>query len=141
MELYIKVRVTLHVHWPLLGFDRVIVQRTGGRRHSLAISLLPEVTGDTSGYSGLFHVLKILVIDDFGLSALKGNEASDLLEVLEDRSERKSTIVTSQLPIDSWHEALRDPTISDAVLDRLLCNAHILSMTVNIHESQEVQGG
>ena len=49
--------------------------------------------------------------------------------MLEDRSERKSTIVTSQLPIDSWHEALGDPTISDAVLDRLLCNAHILSMT------------
>ena len=87
------------------------------------------MTGDTSGYSGVFRALKILVIDDFGLSVLKGNEASDLLEVLEDRSERKSTIVTSQLPVDSWHEALGDPTISDAVLDRLLCNSHILSMT------------
>nr|WP_272867009.1 ATP-binding protein [Ferrimicrobium acidiphilum] len=71
---------------------------------------------------------EILVIDDFGLTPLTGSEPSDLLEVLEDRSERKSTIVTSQLPVDSWHEALGDPTLSDAVLDRLLCNAHVIQM-------------
>jgi len=96
---------------------------------SCLVSHLLTVTEDTSGYLGVCHALKILVVDDFGLTPLTGSEASDLLEVLEDRSERKSTIVTSQLPIDSWHEALGDPTVSDAVLDRLLCNAHILSMT------------
>ena len=106
--------------------------------HSAAYRRAPALLSDLAlarGDGRYLRVLgtlsraEILVIDDFGLSALKGNEASDLLEVLEDRSERKSTIVTSQLPIDSWHEALGDPTISDAVLDRLLCNAHILSMT------------
>lgn len=76
---------------------------------------------------GLARV-EILVIDDFGLKSLSGNEPSDLLEVLDDRSERKSTIVTSQLPVDSWHSTLGDPTISDAVMDRLLQNSHIIEM-------------
>lgn len=76
---------------------------------------------------GLARV-EILVIDDFGLKSLSGNEPSDLLEVLDDRSERKSTIVTSQLPVDSWHSTLGDPTISDAVMDRLLHNSHIIEM-------------
>ena len=76
---------------------------------------------------GLARV-EILVIDDFALTQLSGSEPSDLLEVLDDRSERKSTIVTSQLPVDSWHQTLGDPTISDAVMDRLLHNSHIIQM-------------
>lgn len=76
---------------------------------------------------GLARV-EILVIDDFALTPLSGSEPSDLLEVLDDRSERKSTIVTSQLPVDSWHQTLGDPTISDAVMDRLLHNSHIIQM-------------
>ncbi|TAN25131.1 MAG: hypothetical protein EPN30_05335 [Actinomycetota bacterium] len=76
---------------------------------------------------GLARV-EILVIDDFALTPLAGSEPSDLLEVLDDRSERKSTIVTSQLPVDSWHQTLGDPTISDAVMDRLLHNSHIIEM-------------
>lgn len=72
--------------------------------------------------------VEILIIDDLGLSPLSQNEPSDLLEVLDDRCERRSTIVTSQLPVDSWHSTLGDPTISDAIMDRLIHNSHIIEM-------------
>ncbi len=105
--------------------------------HSALYKRAPALFADLSIARGDGRYLKllqglarveILVIDDFGLKSLSGNEPSDLLEVLDDRSERKSTIVTSQLPVDSWHSTLGDPTISDAVMDRLLHNSHIIEM-------------
>ena len=66
----------------------------------------------------------VLVIDDLGLQALTNQQAADLLEVIEDRHQRHATIVTSQLPIKQWHEALGEPTLADAILDRLLSNSH-----------------
>ena len=54
---------------------------------------------------------------------------SDLLEILEDRHQRASTIVTSQLPVEQWHEIIGSPTLADAILDRLVHNAHRLPMT------------
>jgi len=66
----------------------------------------------------------VLVIDDLGLQALTNQQAADLLEVIEDRHQRHATIVTSQLPVKQWHEALGEPTIADAILDRLLNNSH-----------------
>jgi DNA replication protein DnaC len=65
----------------------------------------------------------ILVIDDFGLSSLLGHQPTDLLEILEDRIDRRSTMVTSQLPIDAWHKLFPDPTFGEAVLDRLTHSA------------------
>lgn len=65
----------------------------------------------------------VLVIDDFALTPLNTDQASNLLEVIEDRSQLRSTIVTSQIPIGHWHEALGDPTLADAILDRLFENA------------------
>jgi DNA replication protein DnaC len=62
----------------------------------------------------------ILLIDDFGLSCLEEAERRELLEVMEDRSGSGSTVVTSQLPVSSWHEVIGEPTIADAVLDRLV---------------------
>ncbi|WP_338318142.1 ATP-binding protein, partial [Bradyrhizobium ottawaense] len=56
-------------------------------------------------------------------------ERRDLLEILEDRHGRASTIVTSQLPVDTWHGAIGDPTVADAILDRLVHNAHRLQLT------------
>lgn len=53
---------------------------------------------------------------------------SNLLEVIEDRHQRRATIVTSQLPIDHWHEALGEPTVADAIMDRLLDNAHRIEL-------------
>jgi len=66
----------------------------------------------------------VLVIDDFGLRPLTPDQAADLLEVVEDRAQVRSTVVTSQLPVAHWHEALGEPTVADAILDRLLQNAH-----------------
>jgi DNA replication protein DnaC len=66
----------------------------------------------------------VLVLDDFALSAPKDNERRDLLEVLEDRYGNRSTIITSQVPVDKWHDLLGEPTIADAILDRVVHNAH-----------------
>jgi len=60
---------------------------------------------------------------------LTAPERRDLLEILEDRHGRASTIVTSQLPVEHWHEAIGDPTLADAILDRLVHNAHRLKLT------------
>jgi len=67
---------------------------------------------------------KVLIIDDLGLAPMAAVERRDLLEVIEDRHGLTSTIVTSQIPIEHWHENIRDPTIADAILDRLVHNAH-----------------
>jgi DNA replication protein DnaC len=72
--------------------------------------------------------VEVLVLDDFGLQPLTDAQAADLLEVIEDRAGRRSTIVTSQLPIAHWHEGLGEPTVADAILDRLLHGAHRLEL-------------
>lgn len=70
----------------------------------------------------------LLILDDWGLAVLTASERRDLLEIMEDRHGRGSTIVTSQLPVDHWHEAIGDPTLADATLDRLVHNAHRLTL-------------
>lgn len=70
----------------------------------------------------------VLILDDFGLSPLGDNERRDLLEVIEDRQGRRSTIVTSQLKVKHWHEVIGEPTIADAILDRLVSSAHRIEM-------------
>jgi len=72
--------------------------------------------------------ISLLVLDDLGLAALADSERRDLLEVIEDRHGAGSTIITSQLPIDHWHEVIGDPTIADALLDRLVHNAHKINL-------------
>ena len=66
----------------------------------------------------------VLVIDDWGLAALNDGERRDLLEIMEDRYALKSTIWTSQLPVDAWHDHIGDPTVADAICDRVVHNAH-----------------
>jgi len=70
----------------------------------------------------------VLILDDLGLAALTDTERQDLLEVIEDRHGSGSTIVTSQLPIEHWHEVIGDATIADALLDRLTHNAHKITL-------------
>jgi hypothetical protein len=72
--------------------------------------------------------IDVLVLDDFLLAPLADTERRDLLEVLEDRYGKTSTVITSQLPTKSWHAALGDPTIADASCHRLVHNAQILSL-------------
>lgn len=71
---------------------------------------------------------QLLILDDFGLAPLTDSERRDLLEVLEDRYGRRATLVTSQLPFDHWHAVMGDATFADAILDRLVHNAHKISL-------------
>lgn len=70
----------------------------------------------------------VLVIDDLALRPLTAEQAADLLEVIEDRYHLRSTIVTSQLPVSEWHDSLGEPTVADAILDRLVHNAHRIEL-------------
>lgn len=70
----------------------------------------------------------LLVLDDFGLVPLADGERHDLLEILEDRHGRRSTLVTSQLPVAKWHASVGDPTLADAILDRLVHNAYKIEL-------------
>ena len=71
---------------------------------------------------------RLLIIDDWGLAPLKDRQRRDMLEILEDRHGRHSTILASQLPIELWHDNIGDPTIADALLDRLVHNSHKLEL-------------
>lgn len=75
-----------------------------------------------------FAKVDLLVLDDFGLMPLNQEQRHDFLEIIEDRHNLKSTLVTSQLPIVNWHEQIGDPTLADAILDRLVHNAHKLKL-------------
>jgi DNA replication protein DnaC len=70
----------------------------------------------------------LLVLDDWGLHPFADGHRRDLLEILEERYGRRSTLVASQLPVEAWHEAMGDPTLADAILDRLVHNAHRLEL-------------
>lgn len=72
--------------------------------------------------------LDLLVIDDWGLASLTEEQRRDILEILEDRHDLRSTLIASQLPIEKWHKLIGDPTLGDAILDRLVHNAHKLSL-------------
>src|SRR6266849_3792222 len=76
-----------------------------------------------------FGRVQLLILDDWGLSVLNPSERRDLLEILDDRHGRASTIVTSQIPVEHWHDVIGDPTLGDAILDRLVHNAHRLQLT------------
>ena len=71
----------------------------------------------------------LLILDDWGLAPLDQSGRNDLLEVLDDRVGTRSTVITSQLPVERWHAYLNDPTLADAILDRMLHSAHKLSLT------------
>lgn len=72
--------------------------------------------------------INVLIIDDWGLVTLNETQRRDLMEIIDDRYEKSSTLITSQIPIVKWHELIGDPTIADGILDRLLHNAHKITM-------------
>jgi DNA replication protein DnaC len=73
--------------------------------------------------------VQLLILDDWGLEPLDAQARHDLLEILEDRYGRRSTIVTSQLPVSAWHTVIGEATYADAILDRLVHNAHRLDLS------------
>ncbi len=99
-------------------------------RASRLLDSLRIARGDGSYGKRLIQLAKtdLLILDDFGLKPLAQQERHDLLEVIEDRHGNRSTLITSQLPVSSWHEYLNDPTVADALLDRLLSQAHRLEL-------------
>ena len=95
-------------------FDALALARGDGR-HGRLLKTLARV--------------ELLILDDWGLTTLTHDQGRDLLEIVDDRHNRGSTVVTSQLPVDHWHEAIANPTVADAILDRLVHNAHRLNLT------------
>jgi DNA replication protein DnaC len=71
----------------------------------------------------------LLILDDWGPEKLDDDQRRDLLDIVEDRYERRTTIVTSQIPVDRWYEIIGNPTIADAILDRLVHNAYRIELS------------
>jgi DNA replication protein DnaC len=71
---------------------------------------------------------KLLILDDFGLTHLQGQQQLDILEIIEDRHSKASTIVASQLPVSSWYEVFADKTVADALLDRLVHSSYKIQL-------------
>lgn len=105
-------RTALYQRLPRL-FEELAVARGDGRYARLMTSLAKA---------------DVLILDDWGLALLDDERRRDLLEVLDERYQTRSTIITSQLPLATWHDALGDPTLADAILDRLVHHAHPLNL-------------
>jgi DNA replication protein DnaC len=71
---------------------------------------------------------RLIVLDDWGLTPMTKSGCRELLELIEDRHGKHSTIITSQLPVETWHDYLNDPTLADAILDRIVHNAYKLTL-------------
>lgn len=86
--------------------------------------------GDGSFGRRLHQLAKIdvMILDDWALAPIGQSERTDLLELLDDRSTGKSTIITSQLPVDRWHDYFNDPTLADAILDRVIHQSHRIAL-------------
>ena len=95
--------------------------------------LLTDLTiarGDGTWSKVLAQLAKtdLVILDDWGLATLNAEQRRDLLDILDDRHGLRSTIVTSQLPVKQWHEIIGDPTLADAILDRLVHNAYTINL-------------
>ena len=105
--------------------------------HSVFYQRLPRLLQDitVSRHDGRYNKLmapilkcEVLILDDLLISPLSREEQKELLEIVEDRYDRKATVVTSQLPVKAWHDAMQDKTLADAILDRLVHNAYKLEL-------------
>jgi len=90
-----------------------------------------ELAHGDGRFAKLFRILTkadLLILDDWGPDRLSANHRRDLMEIVEDRYGRGSTLITSQLTVDTWHEVIGEPTFADAILDRLVHNAYRLAL-------------
>jgi DNA replication protein DnaC len=89
------------------------------------------VVHGSPGYARLLRTLarvKLLILDDWGPEALNADQARDLLEIVEDRYDKGSIVITSQVPVDRWHALIGVPTLADAILDRVIHNAYRIEL-------------
>lgn len=98
---------------------------------------LPRLFGDLTIAKGdgrygkllaRYSHIDVMVLDDWGVAPLTSENRRDLLEILDDRYQKKSTLITSQLPLEKWHRYLEDPTMADAILDRVVHNAYKIEL-------------
>jgi len=90
-----------------------------------------ELAHGDGSFARLFRTLTradLLILDDWGPDRLNPSQRRDLMEIVEERYGRRSTIVTSQLPVEAWHEVVGEPTFADAILDRLVHNAYRIAL-------------
>jgi DNA replication protein DnaC len=99
------------------GINRFLERISNSRLDGSFIKLLNQI-----------EKTHLLILDDFGLHPLDGQTRLALLQILEDRYGKKSVIITSQLPINKWHEYIGESTIADAIMDRLTVNAHRIDL-------------
>lgn len=94
------------------------------------IEALAAASIDGTYIRGLNMIAKtpLLIIDDFGLQPLNHDMRLTLLQILEDRFAKRATIITSQLPVSKWQEYINEPTLADAICDRLTANAHKIEL-------------
>lgn len=100
----------LYIRAPRL-FDELTIARADGRYRKILAS---------------YAKIDLLIIDDWGLAPLTEEHRRDVLEILEDRNDLRSTLLASQIPVEKWHTIIGDPTLADAILDRLVHNSHKL---------------
>ncbi|GAA5266592.1 hypothetical protein ACOSOMT5_P3021 [Acidiphilium sp. MT5] len=98
---------------------------------TISIAALALARGDGRYAATLRQIARVdlLILDDWGPETLKADQRRDLLEIVEDHHDRRSIIITSQVPVDRWYEIIGDPTIADAILDRLVHNAYRIELT------------
>jgi DNA replication protein DnaC len=82
---------------------------------------------------------RLLIFDDWGLAKMTDESRRDLLEILEDRNSLSSTLVTSQFPVDTWHDLIGDPTLADAILDRLVHSAYKINLKGNTMRKKKLR--
>jgi DNA replication protein DnaC len=153
LEAQEEVRNLAHAEWLALLLDREAADRGTRRfqtrlraarlRHSQATvdtvhyARVPRLFADLDlahgdgRFARLFRLLvkvDLLVLDDWGPDRLSASQRRDLMEIVEDRHGRGSTLITSQLPVTSWHEVIGEPTLGDAILDRIVHNAYRLEL-------------
>jgi DNA replication protein DnaC len=110
-----------------------LAQKACRNGHTTVYQRLPRLLNElaVARHDGRYQKLmapltkcEVLVLDDLLIAPISRNDQRELLEIVEERYDRKSTIVTSQLPVKAWHDSMEDPTLADAILDRLVHNAH-----------------
>jgi DNA replication protein DnaC len=106
------------------GFS-ILHKKTSELFRELAIA---QVDGSLSRMLVRLAQIDVLLLDDFAMAPLKDSERRDFLEVCDDRYQRRSLILTSQMPVPHWHEQIGDPTIADSILDRILHNAYRIEL-------------